>query len=86
MKWRGVQILLLHLLDVFLSSEAHTDTDTHSDIGFQLTQFPGKMAMERKGGRVREKVWLNKSFAKRSSESGDQRLQSGGETCFGVVA
>ena len=24
----------------------------HSDIGFQLTQFPGKMAMERKGERV----------------------------------
>ena len=29
-----------------------SNTDTHSDIGLQLTQFPGKMAMEPKGERV----------------------------------
>ena len=33
-----------------------------SNIGFQLTQFPGKMAMERKGGRVSALGMLNKVF------------------------
>ena len=35
-------------------------SESHTDIGFQLTQFPGKMAMERKGGRVSALGMLNK--------------------------
>ena len=37
-------------------------SESHSDSGFQLTQFPGKMAMERKGGRVSALGMLNKVF------------------------
>ena len=41
----------------------HTDThNTHSDIGFQLTQFPGKMAMEPQGERVSALEMFNTMF------------------------
>ena len=35
---------------------------THSDIGFELTQFPGQMAIGPKGGRVGAIVLFNKGL------------------------
>ena len=68
-------------------THTHAHTRTHFDNGFSVNSIPrSKMVREQKGGRVRGKVLFNKCFAKRSSESGDQRLQSGGKPVWGKVA
>ena len=62
---------------------------THSDIGFKLTQLPGKMAMERKGGRVSALGMLNKVFCmtavgqqwKSAVASSAARERFGGVSC-----
>ena len=40
------------VLNIGCQDKVNIFTPTHSDIGLQLTQFPGKMAMEPKGERV----------------------------------
>ena len=51
-------------------------TMTHSEIGFQLTQFPGEMAMEPKGARVGATELFKKLFTHLQNTAERRRLKA----------
>ena len=65
-----------------------TGVDTHSDIGFQLAQFPGKWRWNGKVAESVEKYCLTKvsQQAQMKAAISGCRAEGNLETCFGVVA